>query len=61
MTEPVRIGLIGAGRIGTSHARILARRVPGARLVAVADPRPGAAARARRRRSAPSGTPTRSS
>ena len=38
------IGLVGAGRIGTSHARLLATRVPGARLVAVADPRPGAAA-----------------
>jgi len=44
MTEPVRIGLIGAGRIGSSHARIIARRVPDARLVAVADPRPGVAA-----------------
>jgi len=40
---PVRIGLIGAGRIGSSHAEIIARRVPAARLVAVADPRPGAA------------------
>ena len=44
MTDLLRIGLIGAGRIGTSHARIIARRVPDARLVAVADPRPGAAA-----------------
>ncbi|NAZ88138.1 Gfo/Idh/MocA family oxidoreductase [Kineococcus indalonis] len=41
--EPVRVGLIGAGRIGASHARLLATRVPGARLVGVADPRPGAA------------------
>jgi myo-inositol 2-dehydrogenase/D-chiro-inositol 1-dehydrogenase len=41
---PVRIGLIGAGRIGASHASVLARRVPDAVLVAVADPRPGAAA-----------------
>ena len=38
------VGLIGAGRIGTSHARVLAERVPGARLAVVADPRPGAAA-----------------
>ena len=38
------VGLIGAGRIGTSHAQILAERVPGAHLVAVADPRPDAAA-----------------
>ena len=39
----VPVGLIGAGRIGTSHAEIIARRVPGASLVAVADPRPGVA------------------
>jgi len=43
VTEPVSLALIGTGRIGTSHARLLARRVPGARLVAVADPRPAAA------------------
>src|SRR6185503_7327028 len=30
--------LIGAGRIGTNHAAIVARQVSGARLVAVADP-----------------------
>jgi myo-inositol 2-dehydrogenase/D-chiro-inositol 1-dehydrogenase len=42
-SDPVRIGLVGAGRIGTSHATLLARHVPGAELVAVADPRPGAA------------------
>jgi myo-inositol 2-dehydrogenase / D-chiro-inositol 1-dehydrogenase len=41
--EPIAIGLIGAGRIGTSHAGIIAQRVPGARLAAVADPRPEAA------------------
>ena len=41
--DDVRIGLIGAGRIGSSHARLLAERVPGARLVMVADPRPEAA------------------
>jgi len=35
----INVGLIGAGRIGTSHAQILAERVPGARLVMVADPR----------------------
>ncbi|HYI60001.1 MAG TPA: Gfo/Idh/MocA family oxidoreductase [Microlunatus sp.] len=44
MSAELGIGLIGAGRIGTSHARLLAERVTGARLVAVADPRPGAAA-----------------
>ena len=43
LADPVRVGLVGAGRIGTSHATVLARRVPGARLVAVADPRPAAA------------------
>jgi myo-inositol 2-dehydrogenase/D-chiro-inositol 1-dehydrogenase len=42
--EPVRIGLIGAGRIGTSHASILRNRVAGASLVGVADARPEAAA-----------------
>jgi myo-inositol 2-dehydrogenase/D-chiro-inositol 1-dehydrogenase len=40
----VRVGLIGAGRIGSSHAEIIAHRVHGAELVAVADPRPGVAA-----------------
>lgn len=43
LSSPVRLGLVGAGRIGTLHATLLTRRVPGARLVAVADPRPGAA------------------
>jgi myo-inositol 2-dehydrogenase/D-chiro-inositol 1-dehydrogenase len=43
LKEPVRVGLVGAGRIGSSHAELIARRVPGARLVAVADPRPEAA------------------
>jgi myo-inositol 2-dehydrogenase/D-chiro-inositol 1-dehydrogenase len=44
MSAELGIGLICAGRIGTSHARLLAERVTGARLVAVADPRPRAAA-----------------
>src|SRR3954470_13610155 len=43
LLDPVRIGLIGTGRMGSSHAEVIARRVPGARLVAVGDPRPGAA------------------
>lgn len=43
MATPVRIALVGAGRIGAAHADTLARRVPDARLVAVVDPRPGAA------------------
>ena len=42
--EPVRLGLVGAGRIRTSHARVIAERVPGAALAAVADARRGAAA-----------------
>ncbi|MFF0344376.1 Gfo/Idh/MocA family oxidoreductase [Kribbella sp. NPDC004875] len=41
----VRLGLIGAGRIGTMHAGNLARHVPGAELAAVADTRPEAAVR----------------
>jgi myo-inositol 2-dehydrogenase / D-chiro-inositol 1-dehydrogenase len=48
MTQPrteLAIGLIGAGRIGSSHARILSERVPGARLAMVADPRPDAGER----------------
>lgn len=45
LETPVRIGLIGTGRIGSSHAQVIARRVPGARLVAVGDARPGAADR----------------
>jgi len=32
------LALIGAGRIGSNHAGIVAHQVPGARLVAVADP-----------------------
>jgi len=43
--NPVRLGLIGAGRMGSFHAETLARRIPDARLVAVADPAPGAAER----------------
>lgn len=42
--DPVRVGVIGTGRIGTTHATLLRGEVPGARLVAVADARPEAAA-----------------
>jgi myo-inositol 2-dehydrogenase / D-chiro-inositol 1-dehydrogenase len=45
VADPVRVGVIGAGRIGTSHATLLAREVPGAHLVAVADARAEAAER----------------
>jgi myo-inositol 2-dehydrogenase/D-chiro-inositol 1-dehydrogenase len=41
----VNVGLIGSGWMGAFHAESLARRVPGARLAAVADPAPGAAAK----------------
>ena len=41
----LNIGLIGAGRIGSSHAELIVRTVPEARLVAIADPVEGAAAR----------------
>ncbi|HZM16566.1 MAG TPA: inositol 2-dehydrogenase [Candidatus Krumholzibacteria bacterium] len=38
-SRELSIGVIGAGRIGMLHAHNLARRVPHARVVAVADPR----------------------
>jgi len=37
MKREVRVGVIGAGRIGKLHAQNLAYRVPGAKLVAIAD------------------------
>ncbi|MCT9870696.1 Gfo/Idh/MocA family oxidoreductase [Paenarthrobacter aurescens] len=36
--RPVRLGLIGAGWIGSFHAESIARRIPNARLEAIADP-----------------------
>ncbi|MBM2614540.1 Gfo/Idh/MocA family oxidoreductase [Actinoplanes sp. LDG1-06] len=39
----VGVALIGSGRMGSFHGETLARRLPGVRLVAVADPAPGAA------------------
>ncbi|WP_111764893.1 Gfo/Idh/MocA family oxidoreductase [Nakamurella deserti] len=42
---PVRVALIGSGRMGAFHGRTLATGLPQARLVAVADPAPGAAER----------------
>jgi myo-inositol 2-dehydrogenase/D-chiro-inositol 1-dehydrogenase len=44
--QPVGFGVIGVGLIGSHHAANLARRVPGARLVGLADPQPGVAERA---------------
>ncbi|MCO8277307.1 Gfo/Idh/MocA family oxidoreductase [Actinoplanes sp. TRM 88003] len=40
-----RVALIGSGRMGLFHGETLSRRLPGVRLVAVADPVPGAAER----------------
>src|SRR3954467_2622186 len=42
---PLGVALIGSGRMGSFHAETLARRLPGARLAAVADAAPGAADR----------------
>ncbi|MCJ0895602.1 Gfo/Idh/MocA family oxidoreductase [Rhodococcus sp. ARC_M13] len=44
MSASVAVGLIGAGWIGRFHGESVALRIPGTRLVAVADPAPGAAA-----------------
>ena len=44
MNEPVRICLVGAGRVARVHAQSLTRHLPGAEIVAVVDP----AAEARR-------------
>jgi myo-inositol 2-dehydrogenase/D-chiro-inositol 1-dehydrogenase len=43
--DRVGVALIGSGRMGAFHGETLSRRIPGARLVAVADPAPGAAER----------------
>jgi myo-inositol 2-dehydrogenase/D-chiro-inositol 1-dehydrogenase len=45
MSEPVPVGVIGAGRIGRLHAKNL-RQIRGARLAAIADPRLAAAEQA---------------
>lgn len=37
-TQTVRLALIGAGRIGTNHARLVSHQVKGADLVGVVDP-----------------------
>ncbi len=44
MSSPVRIGVAGVGRIGRMHATILARQIPRATVVAVADAVPDVAA-----------------
>ncbi len=43
--DTVGMALIGSGRMGAFHGETVSRRLPGARLVAVADPAPGAAER----------------
>jgi myo-inositol 2-dehydrogenase/D-chiro-inositol 1-dehydrogenase len=43
--QPVAVGLVGVGRMGSFHAETLAHRIPGTRLAAVADPAPGVAER----------------
>ncbi len=43
MTAPIRIGLLGAGRIGRLHAQLIATEVPGLELSAVYDVDPQAA------------------
>ncbi len=48
MNTPIRFGVIGAGRMGTNHIRVLSD-LPGAALVAVCDAQPEAAERAARR------------
>jgi myo-inositol 2-dehydrogenase/D-chiro-inositol 1-dehydrogenase len=37
MTQVINVGVIGAGRIGRVHAENLAYRIPGVKLVAIAD------------------------
>ena len=37
MTAPIGIGVVGAGRMGSIHARLIARAVPEARLAGIAD------------------------
>jgi myo-inositol 2-dehydrogenase / D-chiro-inositol 1-dehydrogenase len=44
MSNQLRIGILGAGRIGTVHARNLVTRIPRAEVVAIADIRREAAA-----------------
>ena len=41
--ETIGLGVLGAGRIGQIHARNAATGIPGARLAALYDPRPGVA------------------
>ena len=49
MSQTVRIGVIGVGRIGSMHAELLSQRVPGASVTAIYDAFPETAQRGRRR------------
>ena len=42
-SSPIRVGVLGVGRIGRMHAALLVREVPGLALAAVYDPDPGTA------------------
>ncbi|MFS2157283.1 Gfo/Idh/MocA family oxidoreductase [Pseudomonas sp. Pseusp122] len=44
-SKTLRLGLIGAGRMGSFHGQTAALHIPGACLAAIADPTPGQAAR----------------
>jgi len=44
-SKMIRLGLIGAGRMGSFHGLTAARHIPGGCLAAIADPTPGQAAR----------------
>lgn len=46
--SPLRIGVLGCGAVARSHHLPALRRIPGAAVVAVADPDPGARSHARR-------------
>ena len=38
MKKPIRICMIGAGRVGKNHSRALTRYIPGGKIVALVDP-----------------------
>ena len=38
MKRPIRICMIGAGRVGKNHSRAITRHIPGGKIVAVVDP-----------------------
>ena len=38
MKKPIRICLVGAGRVGKNHSRVLTRYIPGGKIVALVEP-----------------------